>query len=344
MYRAFALAFVTTTVITVALIVGLGRAVDPFGHFSPGYTTYPDLTVDPKERLHQSAFLLNRALFKLVNFEKYADQARAAGTPLHLVVGDSLGREIDPRKLARYDGKPWYSLAYGGATMSEMLALVDGLLAHHEVEEIIWMLPFTRFSEIAEKNLMPGALTAARHPYRHLLTFEHVRAVFYTLRHRWLGVPFHSDIDPRRVEPDPRDAATMVNQLAAGWSDDWFATIDRLIARAEAAGIRVVLVKPPVSPDLRRRFEVEVPAEYAAYRAFVERHCLIDAAALRPDGWPAELFIDVHHLMSAAFADFNHALSEALPTACRRNGPPPAKHPAAENLAASTSSIDGKAP
>lgn len=334
MYPAFVRAFLATTVVALLLIVGLGRLVDPFGHFSPGYTTYPDFTVDPKERFNQSAFLLNRALFKLVNFKKYAAEASAAGTPLRLVVGDSLAREVDTRALERYDGRPWYSLAYGSATLSEMLVLIDDLLAEHDVEEIIWVLPFTRLTE-PYKNLMPDAVAAARHPYQHLRTFEHARAVFYTLRHRWLGLPFTDTVDPRRVEVDLRDAAIIVSDLQDLWAEHSFAAIDRAITRAEAAGVRVVLLAPPVTPDLKRLFDSELSARYAAYRAFVQRYCLIDEAELRPEGWPTELFADAYHLKRAAFTDFNRRLVEALPNACRQNGTPPGPPPLPDKLAAS---------
>ena len=168
MHRAFVRWFLGVTLVLVLSVLAVDRLVDPFGHFSSVYSSYPDfMTAEDEARFAewqlQAPFMLNEPLFKLAYFEDFAGEAAAEGLPVNVVVGDSLARQVDPRALARHDGQPWFTLAYGGASLGETLVLVDHLLDHHDVGEIVWVLPFTRIVWDG-RNRMPGALAAVRNP------------------------------------------------------------------------------------------------------------------------------------------------------------------------------------
>jgi hypothetical protein len=313
-HRAFVGWFLGVALFLVLAVFAAGRLVDPFGHFSDRWTSYPDfMTAEDEARLaewqRQAPYLLNRPLFKVANFEKFAAEAAAQGEPVNVVVGDSLGQQIDPTALARQDGRRWFTLAYGGATLVEMLALFDHLLDHHDVGEIIWMLPFTSLTG-QPRNRVPEALAALRNPVMHLFSYETVRAEFHVARHRWLGIPF-SLYDPREVAVHPRDEAAMLDALQSFWSDRWLADIQARLARAEALGVGVTLVTVPRRPSFQTIIEAEMPDEYATFRAFVESHRLIDAANLNHRGWTDEQFVDVHHLAATEFSLFNDLILQA---------------------------------
>jgi hypothetical protein len=313
-HRAFVGWFLGVALILVLSVFAAGRLVDPYGHFSDTWTSYPDfMTPEDEARLaewqRQAPLLLNRPLFKVANFEKFAAEAAARGEHVNVVVGDSLGRQVDPTALARQDGQPWYTLAYGGASLGEMLALVDHLLDHHDVGEIVWVLPFTSLAwEV--RNRVPGALAALRNPVMHLFSYETVRAVVHVARHRWLGIPF-SAYDPREVGINPRDEAAMIDELQSFWSDRWLADIEARLARAEAMGVQVTFVTAPKHPAFQALIDAEMPDQYASFRAFLEAHRLVDAGQPDHQDWTADQFLDVHHLATTEYPRFNDLILQA---------------------------------
>ena len=314
MHKAFVGWFFGVAVVLVLSVLAAGWLVDPYGHFSSAYSSYPDFMTEEDEARfaewqQQAPYLLNQPLFKVANFEKFATAAAAEGGPVNVVVGDSIGRQVDPTALARHDGQHWFTLAYGGATLDEMLVLVDHLLDHHDVGEIVWVLPFTKVVWI-RRNFMGGALAALRNPIEHLFSYETVRAVFHVARHRWLGIPF-SAYDPREPAVELRDEAAMLDRLQKTWSGHLLADIEARIARAEAMGVRVTLVTTPNRPSFQARVDAELPQQVATFHAFLARHRAIDAANLDHQGWTDEQFIDVYHLAATEFPLFNALILEA---------------------------------
>ena len=312
MYKAFVGWFFGVALVLVLSVFAAGWLLDPFGHFSSAYSSYPDfMTAEDEARFaewqQQAPYLLNQPLFKVANFEKFA--AAAEGVPVNVVVGDSIGRQVDPTALARHDGQRWFTLAYGGATLGEMLVLVDHLLDHHDVDEIVWVLPFTRIFWV-HRNFMWGALAAVRNPVEHLFSYESVRAVFHVARHRWLGIPFSAH-DPREPTVEQRDEAAMLDRLHKTWSASLLADIEARIARAEAMGVRVTLVTTPNRPSFQARIDAELPEEVATFRAFLDDHRVIDVANLNDQGWTAEQFLDVYHLAAPEFPLFNALILQA---------------------------------
>lgn len=314
MHRAFARWFLGVALVLVLLVFAAGWLVDPFGHFSSAYSHYPDfMTAEDEARFaewqQQAPYLLNQPLFKVASFERFATAAAAEGAPVNVVVGDSIGRQVDPTALARHDGQHWFTLAYGGATLGEMLVLVDHLLDHHDVGEIVLVLPFTKVAWV-RRNYMSGALATVRHPVEHLFSYESLRAVFHVARHRWLGIPF-SAYDPREPAVERRDAAALLDDLQKIWSKHLLADIETRITRAQAMGVRVTLVTTPNRPDLQALIEAEMPEEVASFRAFLAKHRAIDASGLNHQGWTDEQFIDVYHLAASEFPLFNDLILEA---------------------------------
>ena len=314
MHRAFVGWFLGVALILVLAVFAAGRLVDPYGHFSDTWSSYPDfMTAEDEARLaewqRQAPLLLNRPLFKVANFEKFAAEAAARGEHVNVVVGDSLGRQVNPTALARQDGQRWYTLAYGGASLAEMLALVDHLLDHHDVGEIVWVLPFTSLAW-ETRNRMPGVLAALRNPVMHLFSYETVRAVFHVARHRWLGIPF-SAYDPREVGINPRDEAAMIDELQSFWSDRWLADVEARLARAEAMGVQVTFVTAPKHPAFQALIDAEMPDQYATFRAFLEVHRLVDAGQPDHQDWTADQFLDVHHLATTEYPRFNDLILQA---------------------------------
>ena len=314
MHRAFVGWFLGVALILVLSVFAAGRLVDPFGHFSNTWTSYPDfMTPDDEARFpewqRQAPFLLNRPLFKIASFEEFAAAAAAEGVPVNVVVGNSLGRQVDPTALARNDGQRWFTLAYGGARISEMLNLVDHLLNHHDVGEIVWVLPFESLV-LETLNRVPGAVAALRNPFMHLFSYDTVRAVFYVARHRWLGVPY-SAYNPRDIGINPRNDVTVLDELQSFWSERWLADIEARVTRAEAMGIRITFATTPKRPSLQALIEAEMADQYATFRTFVESHRLVDAVNLNQEGWTADHFIDVHHLAATEYPLFNDLILQA---------------------------------
>ncbi len=328
-HRAFVGWFVGVALALVLSVFAVGWLVDPFGHFASDYSSYPDfMTAEDKARFaewqRQAPFMLNQPLYKVANFEKFATAAAAQGAPVNVVVGDSLARQVDTAALARYEGQPWFTLAYGGASLAETLALVDHLLDHHYVGEIVWVLPFTRI--VWERhNRMSGALAAVRNPVKHLFSYESLRAVFHVTRHRWLEIPFSAH-DPREVAVAHRDNVTMLDRLRTLWSGRLLAEIEARIARAESEGVRVTLVIPPNRPSFQARIDAELPEEVATYNAFLANHRHIDVAERNRQGWTDDQFVDIYHLAASEFPRFNAVVLQArgLPAAI-------AKQPKAED-------------
>jgi hypothetical protein len=322
MDRTFFTWFMATTLVIVLLLVGVARLMDPFGQFASSYTPFPH-TSDPVARAaYETPYTLNRALFKVINFKRFAAAAADADRPVNVILGDSIANQLDPGGFAARDGKHWFSVAYGTASIDENMILLVRLIEDYKVDAVLWVLPFTRLG-IAEKNRMTKALADAAHPWRHLFSFETLRAVVYTLRQKWLGVAYRDPVNPHGIdEIVAYELSRFVTDRAGQpWSDAQFRQLDAAITQAEAAGARVIIVVPPLHPELQRLFATAMPREHARYHAFLAEHCTIDLAAIGEERWPANMFRDTVHFTGEHRPALTTALLDALDDACRDRRP-----------------------
>jgi hypothetical protein len=320
MDRTFFTWFMATTLVIVLLLVGVARLIDPFGQFASSYTPFPH-TSDPGERAaYETPYTLNRALFKVINFKRFA--AADPDRPFSVILGDSIANQLNPGELAAKDGKRWFSVAYGTASIDENMILLARLIEDYKVDTVLWVLPFTRLG-VVERDRMRKALADAAHPWRHLFTFETLRAVVYTLRQKWFGVAYQDPVDPRAIDEVVAYELSrfMTDRVGQPWPEAQFQQLDAAITQAEAAGARVIIVVPPVHPELQRLFATAMPREHARYHAFLAEHCTIDLAATGEERWPANMFRDTVHFTREHRPALITALVAALDDACRDRQP-----------------------
>lgn len=322
MARLFLTAFAGVSLLSAALVFVLDYTVDPYGHFAETYDPYP---YAPSDGSRSPAYMLNRSLFKLIHLDKFMAEAAAKGEAVQLIVGDSLGKQVDPTLLAEATGRAWFNLAFGGANLDENSRLIEHLIARHgqngeRIEQIVWNLPFTRI-RLQPKDEVTRALAVKDHPWAHLFTFESLRATAYNLRKRWFGIDV---TDPVRDLPTDDLVAYnirrfQVDTAGMAWPAEMLDRVAAVTERAEAAGIRVVFLVVPVHPDLQAVFERDFPDRWARYRAFLADRCVVD---LTPDAaidWPGSFFRDDIHLAASHLATLTRTVEAELARGCRAN-------------------------
>jgi hypothetical protein len=306
MERRFLALFTATALLLVGGMLGMNWYVDPFARrasLADGFDREP-------------AYTLNRRLFKLIAFDRWMaeHQDRAPS----LLIGDSTANQISAAELTKLTGRPWYSLAFGGAGLQETIEMVDHVLQHYPVAEIAWGIPFARMIGDVEGD-MPRSIDMAAAPMRHMLTYEALQASMLVLRATWLGIPFE---DPKL---DTGDQDVVTYQLSrtrtelAGrpWPGEELARLTNLLEQARRRGIPVTLFSPPVHPRTNDLFAADFADRYARYQDFLSGHCLIDFNdPLHRQDWSAELFSDSSHLAREHRSLLARALVKALPTAC----------------------------
>ena len=169
MHRLFLATFTGTVLLLGSVIAGVGYWVDPFGFFSPP---------DPNFR-RDSAYTLNRSLFRTVEFRKLADEMAAQNKQINVIIGDSIGNQIDSVPVEEVTGEVWFNYSYGQATMAENVSLLRDLIeGDYPIKRIVWSLAFNRIRD-GGKNEMDRSLQFVDHPTGHLFTFELLRGVYY---------------------------------------------------------------------------------------------------------------------------------------------------------------------
>lgn len=308
MQRLFLGTFLGVAATILLAVAAIGWLVDPFARFGP-----PDDGLD-----RGPAYTLNRSLFKLIAFE------RAAGARgrerLRVLVGDSMGNQLDAADLARATGRPWFNFSYGAATLEENLHLLRALLERDDgaVGEIVWSLPFTKFRHSA-KNTIPRSLRMARQPWLHLFTHESLLASYYVMRKHWLSIGFSDEfIDmPDSARVDYFLYRMQVDLEGVAWPDELVAEVETIEALARARGIALSFMVPPAHPRARAMFATEFADRFARYRAFLEdRGCVHDLEAKFADRWTPERFIDAVHLKQEHRPLLLAALVEARRRGC----------------------------
>ena len=319
MARLFLAAFAGVSLLLAALIVVIDYTVDPYGHFTETYDNYP---YNPSDRSRSPAYMLNRALFKLVHFDKFMAEAAANGQPVQLVIGDSLGKQVDPTILATTTERPWFNLAFGGANLDENRLLIEHLIERHgqngeRIERIVWNFPFTRV-RLNPKDEVTRALAVKDRPIAHLFTFESLRAAAFNLRKSWFGIDV---TDPVRDLPVDELVAYNIRRFQVdtegmAWPGDMLERIASVTERAEAAGIEVVFLVVPVHPGLQAVFERDFADRYARYRDFLAAYCVVDLTPDAASRWPAPLFRDDIHFADDHTPALTRAVLEGLERGC----------------------------
>jgi len=319
MARLFLAAFAGVSLLLAAMVFAVSYAVDPYGHFAETADPYPYAASDGSR---SPAYMLNRSLFKLIHLDKFMAEAAARGEPVQLIVGDSLGKQVDPTLLAEATGRPWFNLAFGGANLDENSRLIEHLIARNgqhgeRIERLVWNFPFTRI-RLQPKDEVTRALAVKDHPWTHLFTFESLRATAYNLRKRWLGIDV---TDPVRDLPVDELVAYNIRRFQVdtegmAWPGEMLERVAAATEKAEAAGIEVVFLLVPVHPDLQTVFERDFADRYARYRAFLAGRCVVD---LTPDAatlWPGSLFRDDIHIADPHLPALTSAVGAALDRGC----------------------------
>ncbi|WP_191062578.1 hypothetical protein, partial [Geminicoccus harenae] len=313
MERRFLAFFALTATLLTGLTFGVNCYVDPFGRWAaPGPTAF--MGADGIDRT--PAYTLNRRLFKLIAFDRWV--AEHPDIVPSLLIGDSTTNQIDALDLTSHTGQPWYSLAYGGASLGETIDLVDLVLDRYPAARIVWGVPFSRLIAGAENDI-PRTVDMAQAPLRHMLTFESLQASYLVLRSTWLGIGF----DDPKMDTGDQDIVTYQLSRArseiAGrpWPDDEVARLTATLERARQRGVPVTLFSPPVHPRTAELFRQDFAERHARYLALLGQHCVVDFndAAHHAD-WPAELFLDSSHLTQQHKPMLAQALAQALQSAC----------------------------
>lgn len=294
MERHFLAACLTSAALLAGAVLAANTYVDPYARWAP--PGKDGMIVDANGFDRSPAYTLNRRLFKVIAFERW--MAENENGPPSILIGDSTANQISARELTSLTKKPWFSLAYGGATLAESIDLVDYVINRYDVQEIAWALPFNRFISGAP-NEMPRTIEMADAPVRHMMTVETLQASYLVLRQNWFGVGFD---DPKL---DTGGQSALEYQLGrslteiAGrpWPADLVERLDAAIARAKARGIEVLIFAPPVHPRTQAMYEGKFPGRFLRYLDLMWSHNAIDFND--PEhcvDWPAELFVDPYHL------------------------------------------------
>jgi hypothetical protein len=319
MARLFLAAFVGVSLLLAALIFVIDYSVDPYGHFAETYDNYP---YDPSDGSRSPAYRLNRALFKLIHFDKFMAEAATSGRAVQLVIGDSLGKQVDPTILAGATGRPWFNLAFGSANLDENRLLIEHLIERNgqngeRIERIVWSFPFTRI-RLNPKDGVTRALAVKDRPIAHLFTFESLRAAAFNLRKAWFGIDV---TDPVRDLPTDELVAYNIRRFQSdtegmAWPDDMLERVAAVTERARAAGIEVVFLVVPVHPDLQAVFGRDFADRYARYRDFLAAHCVVDLTPDAATSWPAPLFRDDIHFRQEHTPALTRAVLASLERGC----------------------------
>src|SRR3954452_24025097 len=314
MHRLFFVSFSCTAALLIALILGLGLWVDPYGHFRP-------TTADGLDR--QPAYTLNRALFKVVELKHTMEDAAKRGEKVNIVVGDSTSNQIDPEIIEQTAGGRWLNMSYGKATLQENVDLLEWVVGRYPVGTVVWNVPFERVQNylITNKNEMPRAWKMANEPWLHLFTFESLRASWYVLRKHWFDVDFSDpDLGLRGAERVAYDLySTRVELEGVPWPDEFVAKRGEIERLAERNGVPMSYSRMPVHPEMQNLYETLFADNYARYQGLFTGRCLFDLAAARPGGWMPDQFRDSVHLKP----EYRSELSQRFAAAC--DHPCPAK-------------------
>ncbi len=319
MARLFLATFAGVSLLLAALVFVVDYTVDPYGHFAEAHDAYP---YEPSDGSRAPAYMLNRSLFKLIHLDKFMAETAARGEAVQLLVGDSLGKQVNPRLLAEATGRPWFNLAFGGANLIENTLLIEHLIARNgtngeRIERILWNFPFTRI-RLQPKDEMTRALAVKDRVYAHLFTFESLRATVFSLRKRWFGIDV---IDPVRNLPVDELVAYNIRRFQVdtegmAWPGEMLDRVTAVTQKALAAGIEVVFLVVPVHPDLQAVFERDFADRFARYRSFLDGSCVIDLTPDAATRWPAAHFRDDIHLAAPHIPALTRAVEAELAQGC----------------------------
>ena len=290
------------------LILAVNYWVDPFVRH-----------VDAADGLDRKpAYTLNRRIAKLVEFDRYMARRPQDAPPPLVIIGDSVGNQIDDEHLTQLTGRPVFNLSYGGARLIEMAELGEHVVDHYRIDTIVWSVPLIRMTSDG-LNEMPRAIAMARSPLRHSFTYEALRASYLVLRKAWLAIDF---ADPK-VADDPEDAIDYLlarrrmDMLGEPWPSSDLAALERAEAKAERAGTRVMFLVAPVHPRMMQFFLTEDTDRYLRYQTFLAQRCVIDLGR-EPWSrrWSEAMFRDTMHLKDEFKPKLDEAMKDALQIPC----------------------------
>ena len=313
MYRFFITSFIATTMAMTVAVFLVGYSIDPFGHFVSRFSHFPWGEDSSFER--GPAYTLNRALFKMVNLRKFAENELADGERATVIVGDSMSNQISAMLLETLSGDPWFNASYGGASFLENMILVERLIEDYPVGRIFWSIPFVRVHDI-HRDQMTRALRMSDRPWMHLPTFETLRAVAYVLRRKFFGIEFN----------DPKPEGTLEEIIAynlyrtrtdtahIAWPDEFFARVDAAYGKARSKGIELNFLVVPMHPAGESMFANDLAIRHVPYTRFLDKHCSIDMRKLPGIDWHRDMYRDLYHLRGEYLRLLAENLIEVLET------------------------------
>ena len=190
----------------------------------------------------------------------------AANRQINVIVGDSIGNQIDSAPVEQITGETWFNYSYGQATLAENISLLEDLIdGGYPIKRIVWSLAFSRVRD-GGKNEMARSLEFVDSPAWHLFTFESLRGVYYVLRQNWFGIKF---VD-RRFDMEQAELVAYMNQRlqmdlkAMSWPAETLAAVEQLEQRATAKGIEFSYAILPVHPQVQQLFVDEIPRSLSA--------------------------------------------------------------------------------
>ena len=307
MHRLFLVTFTCTVLALATVIASVGLWVDPFAFFTP---------VDRGFR-RESAYTLNRSLFRTVEFRKLAEEMAAANRQINVIVGDSIGNQIDSAPVEQITGEAWFNYSYGQATLAENISLLEDLIdGGYPIKRIVWSLAFSRVRD-GGKNEMARSLEFVDSPAWHLFTFESLRGVYYVLRQNWFGIKL---VD-RRFDMEQAELVAYMNQRlqmdlkAMSWPAETLAAVAQLEQRATAKGIEFSYAILPVHPQVQQLFVDGFQDRYRQYIDFVSQQCVVDLRE-QPGFWTGDMFRDAFHLTEPYRPKLSRMFAETLLRAC----------------------------
>ena len=307
MHRLFLATFTCTVLALATVIAAVGLWVDPFAFFTP---------VDRGFR-RESAYTLNRSLFRTVEFRKLASELTAQNRQLNVIIGDSIGNQIDTAPVEQITGEMWFNYSYGRATLAENVSLLQDLIdGGYPIKRIVWSLAFPRIRD-GGKNEMDRSLEFVDSPAWHLFTFESLRGVYYVLRQNWFGIRF---VDRRFDMAQDEQVAYMSERLTVDlkamiWPQETLAIVEQLEQRAAANGIELAYAILPVHPQIQQLFVDAFDDRYRQYIDFIRQQCVVDLRE-RPGYWAGDMFRDGFHLSEQYRAKLSRLFAENLLRDC----------------------------
>lgn len=189
----------------------------------------------------------------------------------NVIIGDSRLAHLDMAEAGRLAGRPWANLAFGGASIKEMLDLAEWLTARYPVEHLLLQPSFYTLNLNYTTDRFDTIETALVNPFAYLTSLSYNLETWqnlgYWLRGEALGGGKAETEDPaayewvnyeapggEKVRLRTRIAAYL--ETIAPYTGVWefneaqFTRLLGLIEAWEAEGIKVSIVLPPMHEAL----------------------------------------------------------------------------------------------